>query len=167
MLTRFHGRDPAREVVLPETSPETLMKHILAIYPAPGVAGRRNIKMKRVPAGQAYFNPNEISYIVLRPINVPRSSDWSKRIGEFIDHEDLHYIGGILRELEQEGHPASTVNLDIVDDDNQEKSSSSSSVPTGRALSVSLRNDSIEKFENIQRWLNSSATADAIYDYPN
>ena len=95
LITRFHGHDPAcddgNDVVLPELSREIVMKHILSIYPTlPGVADRRNIKMKTFQTSKPYFSSSEKSYIVLQSVTVPLSMNWSKPLADYIDYEDLH-----------------------------------------------------------------------------
>ena len=110
------------------------------------------LTFKTFQSSEPYFSPNEKSYIVLRPVIVPLSTDWSKRIAEYFDYEDLHYIGSILLQLEQEGRHQLTLNLDI--DDYHEDNASSSASPDAinddqnECLQFILRIKSKRKFDS-------------------
>ncbi|CAF2006790.1 unnamed protein product [Rotaria magnacalcarata] len=162
LITRFHHLDPTSEVVLSQLSRENLLKYLVSIHPAPPIHGRRSVK-HTLSQGSSYFDPEEKSYIVLKPITVSLEEEWPTPLPNYIDNDELAYIRDILFNIFMEERDQSMETSKIIrsnsedkdNEDNSTTSSSSSLFPNPRFLQESFGHIdlSLNRSTEIEKWL--------------
>lgn len=144
LMATFNGINPMVKQgdggsIIPNVPFETLLKHLVSIFPTSSIPGRRSINMEFIDSSnERRTEHQENLFLILAPVFINTKDLWGRKYDGFFSNEDLCYIRQLLNELEEERFRNKVSNLELVR--TKPSPSSNSTIPKSRVAGIDQKN---------------------------
>ena len=150
LMATFNGINPMVKQrdggsIIPNVPFDTLLKHLVSIFPTSSIAGRRSINMKFIDSSnERRTEHQENFFLILAPVIINGKDRCGRKYDGFFSKEDLCYIRQLLSELDEEKFRNKVSNRDLPSQTIQTVSSD----PVMRSVITSLNRRKIPVFSS-------------------